>query len=82
MGKMGVIFKVYPEEGALDKAMNGIKEKLKPVGMQAEDVAFGFKIIRVFFTFEDEYKASAKMEEALRGIEGVKEVEVEEESLL
>jgi translation elongation factor EF-1beta len=83
MAKAGILFKVYPKEGAaLDKVMSDIKEKLKPTGMQAEDVAFGFKVIRVLFTFEDEEHASTKLEEALKGIEGVNEVEVEEESLL
>lgn len=82
MAKVGIIFKVYPEEGAIDKVMSGIREKLKPAGMQSEDVAFGIKVIRVLFTFEDVDKASSNLEEAIKKIQGVKEVEVEEESLL
>lgn len=82
MGKIGIIFKVYPNDGALDKAMSNIKEQLKPAGIQADEVAFGIKVIRVLFTFEDVDKASSNIEEALKKIVGVREVEVEEESLL
>lgn len=82
MAKVGIIFKVYPEEGALDKVMKNIKEKLNPVSLQSDEVAFGIKLVRVFFTFEDVDKASSNIEDALKRIEGVKEVEVEEESLL
>jgi translation elongation factor EF-1beta len=82
MAKVGIIFKVYPEEGALEKAMKNIKEKLKPTSMQAQEVAFGIKLIRVFFTFEDVDKTSSTLEDAIKRIDGVKEVEVEEESLL
>ena len=62
--------------------MSNIKEQLKPAGIQADEVAFGIKVIRVLFTFEDVDKASSNVEEALKKIDGYGEVEVEEESLL
>jgi translation elongation factor EF-1beta len=82
MGKIAIIFKVYPDDNALDKALKGIKEKMQPKSMQEQEVAFGIKLIRVLFVLEDEDKAASKLEDALKKIEGVREVEVEEESLL
>jgi translation elongation factor aEF-1 beta len=82
MGKIAIIFKVYPEDNALDKALKNIKEKMAPKSMQEQEVAFGIKLIRVLFVLEDEDKAASKLEDALKQIDGVREVEVEEESLL
>jgi len=81
MGKVGVIFKVYPENGEEEKVSKRIVEALKPNGIQLEDIAFGIKVIKVLFIHEDT-EGSSVFEEKLKNIEGVKEVEVEEESLL
>jgi len=81
MGKVGVVFKVYPENGEEEKVSKRIAEALKPNGIQLEDVAFGIKVIKVLFIHEDT-EGSSVFEEKLKNIEGVKEVEVEEESLL
>ncbi|MGB9732484.1 MAG: hypothetical protein ACP5P2_01175 [Candidatus Micrarchaeia archaeon] len=81
MGKVGVIFKVYAENGEEEKVSKEIAEKLKPNGIQLEDVAFGIKIIKVLFIHEDS-EGSTVFEEKLKKINGVREVEVEEESLL
>ena len=81
MGKVGVVFKVYPENGEEEKVSKRIAEELKPNGMQLEDIAFGIKVIKVLFIHEDT-EGSSVFEEKLKNIEGVKEVEVEEESLL
>ena len=81
MGKVGVVFKVYPENGEEEKVSKRIAEALKPNGIQLEDIAFGIKVIKVLFIHEDA-EGSSVFEEKLKNIEGVKEVEVEEESLL
>ncbi|MFP3278921.1 MAG: elongation factor 1-beta [Candidatus Micrarchaeota archaeon] len=81
MGKVGVVFKVYPENGEEEKVSKRIAEALKPNGIQLEDIAFGIKVIKVLFIHEDT-EGSSVFEEKLKNIEGVKEVEVEEESLL
>jgi len=81
MGKVGVVFKVYPENGEEEKVSKRIAEALKPNGIQLEDIAFGIKVIKVLFIHEDT-EGSSIFEEKLKNIEGVKEVEVEEESLL
>jgi translation elongation factor EF-1beta len=81
MGKVGVVFKVYPENGQEEKVSKRIAEALKPNGIQLEDIAFGIKVIKVLF-IHDDTEGSSVFEEKLKNIEGVKEVEVEEESLL
>ncbi|MGC8710146.1 MAG: hypothetical protein ACP5RF_00830 [Candidatus Micrarchaeia archaeon] len=81
MGKVSVLFKVYPENGEEEVVGKRIAEELKPTGMQLEDVAFGIKIIKVLFIHEDS-EGSSVLEEKLKKVEGVKEVEVEEESLV
>jgi translation elongation factor EF-1beta len=81
MGRVGVVFKVYAENGEEEKVSKAIAEKLKPNGMQLEEIAFGIKIIKVLFIHEDT-EGSSVYEDKLKSIEGVKEVEVEEESLL
>ncbi|MFP3277956.1 MAG: elongation factor 1-beta [Candidatus Micrarchaeota archaeon] len=81
MGKVGVVFKVYPENGEEEKVSKRIAEALKPNGIQLEDIAFGIKVIKVLF-IHDDTEGSSVFEEKLKNIEGVKEVEVEEESLL
>ncbi len=81
MGRVGVVFKVYADNGEEEKVSREIAEKLKPNGLQLEDVAFGIKIIKVLFIHEDT-EGSSVYEEKLKKIDGVREVEVEEESLL
>jgi translation elongation factor EF-1beta len=82
MSSVAVLFKVYPKEGMLDQAVANIKEKMKPAGMQVEEIGFGIKVIKVIFKFDDAQTSSSKIEEGLRNTEGVGELEVEEEGLL
>ena len=81
MGKVAVLFKVYSDEGMDAQVKKSISESLKPQAMQEEEVAFGIKILKVMFVYEDE-QGSARFEEQLRKVAGVREVEVMEESLL
>ncbi|MDE1827928.1 MAG: hypothetical protein KGH65_02090 [Candidatus Micrarchaeota archaeon] len=81
MGKVAVLFKVYAEDGMESEAKKNISEQLKPTAMQEEEIAFGIKILKVMFVYEDE-QGSSKLEEQLRKVHGVREVEVMEESLV
>ncbi|MGC8587299.1 MAG: hypothetical protein ACP5K9_03385 [Candidatus Micrarchaeia archaeon] len=80
MSDVGVLFKVYPENGKEEEISKRIAE-LKPSGIQLEDVAFGIKVIKVLFIHDDK-EGSSIFEEKLKQIPGVREVEVEEESLI
>ncbi len=82
MSTVAVLFRVYPKDGMIDTVMQTISNSLKPVGMQAEDIAFGIKTIKILFRFDDEKTGSSIIEKSLKDLEGVDEVEVLEESLV
>jgi translation elongation factor EF-1beta len=77
-----VIFRVYPKEGMLEGATSEIKDKLRPFDMRIEEVAFGIKLIRAAFKFNDDQMGSSKIEDQIKALDSVGEVEVEEETLL
>ena len=82
MAKVGIVYKVYPKDDMLDSMVKEIKEKLSPAGLQTEDIGFGIQIVKAFCTFDDSEKSSSEIEESLKKLEGVSEVEVEQESLI
>jgi translation elongation factor EF-1beta len=82
MSKVAVLFNVYPKENEPEKTMANIKEKMHPAGMQTEDIAFGIKVIKVMFKFDDTETSSSKIEDELRKVDGVGEIEVAEEGLI
>ncbi len=83
MAKVAVVFKVYPKDGQRAEVVaNSIKDKLKPQGLQVEEIGFGIKCIKVLFMFDDAEESSSKMEAKLQAAEGVGQVEVAEESLV
>lgn len=81
MGTVAVLFRVYTEAGKENSVRKEIIDKLKPKGSQIEDVAFGIKTIKVLFWHEDS-QGSSTIEEAIKKIPGVNEVEILEESLV
>ncbi|MDE1805054.1 MAG: hypothetical protein KGH59_04725 [Candidatus Micrarchaeota archaeon] len=81
MGKVAVLFKVYAEEGKADEVAAKIRAELMPHGLQLEEIGFGIKIIKVQFIYEDE-QGSSKIEDSIRKVQGVTEVEVMEETLI
>jgi translation elongation factor EF-1beta len=81
VSKVGVVFKVFAEEGKLDSVMEAIKG-MKPQDLRKEELAFGISVAKVLFVFDDSETGSSKIEEKLKGINGVSEVDVEEETLV
>ena len=81
MGNVITLFKVYTEPGNEEKVSAEIKNSLNPKGMQLEDIAFGIKVIKVMFVHDDS-EGSSIIEEKLRKVNGVTEVEVADESLI
>jgi translation elongation factor aEF-1 beta len=88
MGNLMIIFKVYPEEPGQE---TGIEAKIRKISLEQtklqdlkiEPIAFGLKIIRVAFIVPDKIGGlQEKIEEELKGIENVREVEVEAATLL
>ena len=85
MGTVVAIFRIYPkEQDQVEKTLSDIKTKMeyKPADIRQEEVAFGIKLIRAAFKFEDKEMGSSKIEDALKKLDSVGEVEVEEETLL
>jgi translation elongation factor EF-1beta len=81
MGSVATVFKVYPEPGSEDAAKKEIEAILKPKGIQVEEIAFGIKVIKVLFVHDDK-EGSTELEEKLRKVKGINEVEVEDETLI
>ena len=81
MGTVAVLFRVYTEAGKEEAVRKEIVEKLKPKGSQLEEVAFGIKTIKVLFWHEDT-QGSSEIEERIKKIAGVSEVQIVEESLV
>jgi translation elongation factor EF-1beta len=83
MSKATVLFKVYPADPEkVAQTMDNIKAAMNPSGMQAQEVAFGIKLIKVLFVYESKEMGSSQFEDGLKKVDGVGEVEVEEESLM
>jgi translation elongation factor EF-1beta len=82
MSKVAVLFKVYPDDNMLEKAVENIKKAMNPAGLQVEDIAFGIKVIKVMFKFDDSQTSSSKLEDGLKKVQGVSEIEVVEEGLI
>jgi len=81
MAQVAVLFKIYPKDGETGKVMEGLKA-FNPSGMQTDDVGFGIQVIKALFSFDDATSSSSQLEEKIKNLAGVSEVEVEEESLV
>jgi len=82
MSSVAILFKVYSQDNEPQVVMDNIKKDMNPAGMQVEDVAFGIKVIKVLFKFDDSQTSSSKIEEDLKKVQGVGEIEVMEEGLI
>ncbi len=82
MGEVIVTFKVMPKaiETNLDELESKIKEEIKPERMEREPIAFGLVALKVTKLVPEAGGELEKLENKLRDIEGVGEVEVVEVS--
>ena len=84
MVKVLVVTKVYPDsvERDLNDLLEKIKEKL-PEGYEVANVekipvAFGLNLLKLYITMPEETEGgTSKLEELLKEVEGVSEVEIE-----
>ncbi len=81
MGDVAVLFKVYIDEGKEESVSAEVKSQLAPKGISFDEIGFGIKVLKVLFVHDDA-TGSSEIEEKLRKIPGVTEVEVETESLV
>jgi translation elongation factor EF-1beta len=81
MGTAIILFRVYTDAGREEEVKKEIEKRLKPKGIELEDVGFGIKVLKVLFIYNDE-EGSSGIEADIKNISGVSEVEVLEESLI
>jgi translation elongation factor aEF-1 beta len=82
MGTAAVITKVFPESPEmLEKVKSSIQSELKPYKLEEEEVAFGMKALKVTILVKDS-SGGGDIEDKLRKIPGVSEVQTEEVTLI
>lgn len=70
--------KVYVDDSsALDAVKAGIEKLAKVQNFAEEDVGFGIKALKVTVLMADEEGGMDKLEESIKGIQNVSQVEVE-----
>ncbi|MDP8011320.1 MAG: elongation factor 1-beta [Thermoplasmata archaeon] len=88
MGEVGIIYKILPRDLEIDvnDLSKRIEENLKNIcnvkGVQIKPIAFGLQAILMFVSIKDEGNASEIVEQKIREVEGVGEIDIEEMSLL
>ncbi len=80
MAKVLVSFKVMPKEASvdMDAIENAIKKSVNPDRVSREPIAFGLVAINISILIEDAEGQLENVENKLRSIDGVGEVEVTE----
>jgi len=82
MGNVAVTFKIMPEstDTNLEEIRKEISKKIEIKDYRTEPVAFGLKILRVLVIVPD--KSIENIENSIRSVKGISEVEVESSTLL
>lgn len=76
MGKAMMVYRIYPEEGYdLAKLIDDISKVDKIKAVQREPIAFGLEVLKVGALIDDKLDRPDDVEEALRKVPGVKEIE-------
>jgi translation elongation factor EF-1beta len=76
MGKVMALYRVYPDEGYdLEKLIDSFKKLDKVKAIQKEPVAFGLVVLKVGVLFDDKTDQPAEYEKQMENIEGVKQLE-------
>jgi translation elongation factor aEF-1 beta len=82
MGRVAITLKVYPESPEVqDKVRDEIKEKLKPAQVIEIPVFGGLNAYKVIFVRDDK-QGEGTLEEDVKKIAGVSEVQTEDVSLI
>ncbi len=82
MGKVVVVMRVMPEDPDKFEAMKArVKETVKAEKIEEEPIAFGLKALKVTVVTSDE-EGSGPIEEKIRSIPGVSDVQVVDLGLL
>ena len=83
MGKLMATYRVYPVEGQDVEKLASTLAKLEKVrGVQTEPIAFGLKIIKIAFMLDNATDNTDVVEEKLRKVKGVRDIETIEVTLI
>lgn len=88
MGQVGVVYRVMPTGVEVDMkalaegARHAMPEGVKLRGLQVQDIAYGLKALLLSVVMEDVGGISDRVEEALRQVPEVENVEVLDTSLI
>jgi elongation factor 1-beta len=88
MGDILTVYSVYPEGiDEINKVQEAIKNNLpkefKLNSIELEPIAFGLQLVKASFIFPDKISGlSDKLENFLKGIDGVSEIEVAMQTLI
>lgn len=88
MGDILSVYKVYPEEiEDIDKIKvsleKGFGAPFKVAKIEIEPIAFGLKVIKLGVVFPDKIDGLLdKLEDAIKAIDGVRDIEIEVSTLL
>jgi len=83
MGKVVAVIKIFPEstEVDLNSVLDEIKQKIPQDATirdaRIEDIAFGLKVLKIAIIVPEVEGSLESVEECIRGIKGVSEIEVE-----
>ena len=79
MGQVAVTFRIMPNEAegfaAMKKELLG---SMKPAKVEEKEIGFGLKAIHATFIIPDGEGGADKLEETVRAVKGVGQVDVEE----
>ncbi len=81
MGNVAITFKIMVEPGKEEEVKNEIS-KIGAKDIRIEDIGFGIKVIKALFVSKDEEGTSTRIEEQIRNIKGVNEVNAIDETLI
>jgi len=76
MGEVIIVLKVLPDDPASFAKVKKELEKLKPKRLEEEPIAFGLKALKFTTIIPDEGGKQDELEEKVRSIKGVGDVEV------
>ncbi len=82
MGNVAVSLRILPRsvETDIEKIKNEILKRIEVKDVKVEPIAFGLKAIKILLIVPD--KGVSKIEEEIKNIDGVSEVEVESVTLI
>jgi translation elongation factor EF-1beta len=76
MGKAMVVYRVYPEEGVdLAKLVDDLSKVDKVKSIKREPIAFGLEVVKVGALVDDKKDKPEEVEDNIRKVPGVREVE-------